>query len=76
MNVMQKFALAAAAVLMTSAIISAPSFAAKRQAATPRSFNQRVQLAMSRGFTYSDLYDGTRYQVRNFIRHCMAGQQS
>jgi len=73
---MQKVVLAGAVVLMASVLVSESGFAAKKKAAaTPRSFNSCVQLALSRGFTYSDLTEGTRAQVRAFVKNCMDGKQ-
>jgi hypothetical protein len=38
------------------------------------SFNSCVELAMQRGWTYSDLYDD-RAEVRRFVIDCMQGRQ-
>jgi hypothetical protein len=76
---MRKFFLLTAAALLATALIPADSFAAKKKgsaaAAAPRSFNSCVELAKSRGFTYSDLMEGTKAQVRQFVINCMNGRQ-
>jgi hypothetical protein len=74
---MRKFVLTSAAVLMTVALISEPGVAAKKRAAAPvRSYDSCVQLALSRGFTYSDLTQGTtKAEVKTFIKNCMSGKQ-
>jgi hypothetical protein len=65
---MVKVAFVATLALMTSGVLSTPSFA--------RSYSSCLRLAYSRGWTYSDLNSpGTRSQVRQFIRHCQQGRQ-
>ena len=69
---MRKLILAVIIVLATATLLPAPSFAAKHV----RSFNSCVQLALNRGFTYSDLYGGaTKANLKRFIRNCQNGTQ-
>ena len=76
---MRKFFLLTAAALLATALIPADSFAAKKKgsaaAAAPRSFNSCVELAKSRGFTYSDLMESTRPRSGSSSSTCMNGRQ-
>ena len=74
---MRSLILVIAAALLTASFLDAtPSFAAKKQVQV-RSRDACVKLARSRGFTYQDLNreQGTRADVRRFVRDCMNGTQ-
>jgi hypothetical protein len=80
---------AAISVFAVNLLAPAPGFAQQQQppqpqqqtvgsgqALTPlhRTFNSCVELAMQRGWNYSDLTDD-KPEVRNFVVQCMQGQQ-
>ena len=78
---MRSMTLIIAATLAASLATAVPGFAAKKAATksttTARSFNSCVQLALKRGWRYSDLtQEGTGAQAREFVRNCMAGKQN
>ena len=72
-------AVSIAAAVTTSPAVGqkkdSPAAAQKKKAAAQMSVNQCIDLARQRGYTDSDLIDGSDNPASDFVRRCVQGRQ-